>query len=112
MTMQAPPAAPLPVKPSMAQLWAQLDSKDREDVLNRVAKRVAEIFDQQLDSAIKALGLQPAPPARRLWYYYQKPLESWAESRAKYPRLFDHMQRDFMRLREREAKEPGFVAAP
>lgn len=111
MTMQAPPAAPLPVKPSMAQLWAQLDNKDREDVLNRVAKRVATIFDQQLDAAIKALGLQPAPPARRLWYYYRKPLESWSEARAKQPRLFLHMQADFMRLREKEA-HGDLVAAP
>lgn len=111
MTMQAPPAAPLPVKPSMPQLWAQLDSKDQEDVLNRVAKRVAETFDQQLTAAIKALGLQPAPPARRLWYYYQKPIMAWEEQRAKYPRDFTYQQKDFQRLREREAKG-DLVAAP
>lgn len=103
MTLQDLPPQPLPVRPSKAQLWAQLDEADQTDVLKRIGKRGAEVFEQKFEAVKKALGLRPQPAPRRLAYYYRKTLLQWEEQRAKYPRSFAFQQRDFQKLREREA---------
>jgi hypothetical protein len=97
---------------SLGYLNSQLDEKHRKAALTNLAKWGAGYWETVEKAAKDALGLVKAPPAERLGYYYVKTIDEWEEQRAKYPDDFEEENRDFERLREREAKGEIVAARP
>ncbi len=95
-------------------------NKTGKSITNGIVKSVDEV-KAHLDAMQKALGLNPAPPADRIMFYYNKP-DTWADALAQvqagnikapysweselayFPEYYQEDWADFQKLRERARK--------
>ena len=79
----------------------QLDGRDPWPIVKPGIREWAQGYGSQIETMLKAAGVELAPPADRLHAFLLWSLEDWQRKWSHYPRRFKARWNDFERLKER-----------
>lgn len=93
-------------------IWADLEPRQQDEVLERMSEECNAIFTAMVDALTRATGMRELTGQEKLDAFRNRAPDVWARIQASMPKDYQQMMRDWGKLEGRDIKRQASVIPP